>query len=344
MPQVKLRQSILEFSTYPPVGDDDWRYAFGAARVRALETQMLPHATFQDMANAQSFENAVDMLSAGQYAVPKGAGFAGIEEVLVQMRAAARELFANLMIDESIVELFKSRDDFANLRLALRRVLTDKPVGADYSPSGNVAPEVLEHAFTEENYAVLPGYVRRAAEAATINYYQDKDIRRIDYEIDRLQALHNINEARRLDSVFLDGLFRTRVDLTNIRTLLRLKFTESEQIDVFLDGGFLEPAFYKHGLDLGYEAIGNLFFATPYQHLVEAGAGYLASNKSFLKTEGQCDRHLIGLLKSTAQITAGPQPIIAYLLMKEHEIRTIRLVLTAKKNSLDTRLILDRIA
>ncbi|GAF95855.1 unnamed protein product, partial [marine sediment metagenome] len=37
-------------------------------------------------------------------------------------------------------------------------------------------------------------------------------------------------------------------------------------------------------------------------------------------------------------ITAGPQPIIAYLLMKENEIRTVRLILTAKKNSLDTKL------
>ena len=72
-------------------------------------------------------------------------------------------------------------------------------------------------------------------------------------------------------------------------------------------------------------------------------AGYLASNKSFLKVEQQCDEHLTGFLKSTVQITAGPQPIIAYLLMKENEIRTVRLILTAKRNFLDTKLILDRL-
>jgi V/A-type H+-transporting ATPase subunit C len=48
-------------------------------------------------------------------------------------------------------------------------------------------------------------------------------------------------------------------------------------------------------------------------------------------------------LKTTIQITAGPQPIIAYLLMKENEIRTVKLILTAKKNNLDTKLLLDRI-
>jgi V/A-type H+-transporting ATPase subunit C len=49
-------------------------------------------------------------------------------------------------------------------------------------------------------------------------------------------------------------------------------------------------------------------------------------------------------LKLTVQVTAGPQPIIAFLLMKENEIRTVRLILTAKKNNLDTKLILDRIS
>jgi len=86
-----------------------------------------------------------------------------------------------------------------------------------------------------------------------------------------------------------------------------------------------------------------LFFVTPYHHVVEAGANYLNSDKSFLKVEQQCDESLTGFLKTTIQITAGPQPIIAYLLMKENEIRKVRLILTAKKNSLDTKLILDRI-
>jgi V/A-type H+-transporting ATPase subunit C len=98
-----------------------------------------------------------------------------------------------------------------------------------------------------------------------------------------------------------------------------------------------------HGIELGYEALGPLFFVTPYHRIVDAGASYLASDKSFLKVEQQCEEHLTGFLKLTIQITAGPQPIIAYLLMKENEIRTVKLILTAKKNNLDTKLIMDRI-
>jgi V/A-type H+/Na+-transporting ATPase subunit C len=347
-----VEQPVLDFYLYPPLGGDDWRYGHQTARVRVLETQMLSKSVLLDMAEAENFEQAADLLAASEYALPHSTGrltagsknFAEVENVLQFRRSAVRELFAELMIDKPIVELFRARDDFANLRLALRRTLTERPLGTDYSNEGSVSPQIFGQVFEEKNYEMFPDYVAEAAERAVLAYYQNKDIRRIDYAIDQLQAEYNLKKARRLKSIFLLGLFRIQIDLTNIRTMLRLKFTESEQRNVFLKGGYLELERLRHGLELGYEAMGPLFFVTPYCRVVEAGANYLMSNKSFLKVEQQCEEHLTGFLKSTIQITTGPQPIIAYLLMKENEIRNVRLILTAKKNFLDTKLILDRIS
>ena len=338
-------QTVLDFYTYPPVGGDDWRYTFETAQVRALEMQMLSPATLLDMANAGNFAQAADLLSATEYALPQTSrNFAEMENILLARRSAVRELFVEMIIDKPIVELFKARDDFANLRLVVRRTLTEKPLGTDYSSDGNFPPEQFEQVFEEEDYELFPDYMSEAVERAVLAYYQNKDIRRIDYAIDAVQAEYNLKSARRLKSIFLLGLFRIQLDLTNIRTMLRLKFTESEEANVFLKGGFIELQRLKSGLDLGYEAAGPLFFVTPYHRVVEAGAGYLMSDKSFLRAEQQCAEFLTGFLKSTIQITAGPQPIIAFLLMKENEIRNVRLILTAKKNNLDTKLILDRVA
>ena len=338
-------QAILDFYMYPPIGGDDWRYTFQTAQIRALETQMLSRAALLEMANAESFETVAGLLASSEYALPQGSrSFGEIEDILRARRLAVRELFADLMIDEPIVELFRTRDDFANLRLAVRRTLTEKPLGADYSDDGNVSPELFEEVFVEENYNLFPAYMAEAVEQAVLAYYQNKDIRQIDYAIDRVQAEYNLKRARQLENVFLLGLFRIQIDLTNIRTMLRLKYAESEHARVFLEGGYIELERLRNGLDVDYEALGSLFFVTPYYQIIQAGASYLASNKSFLKLEQQCDQHIIGYLKTTVQITAGPQPIVAYLLMKENEIRTVRLILTAKKNHLDTRLILDRIS
>ena len=346
MPEL-TEHAILDFYTYPPVGSDDWRYTFQTAQICALEMQMLTRATLLDMANAESFEQAADLLSGTEYALPRGGrNFAEVEEILNQRRAEVRQLFSDLMLDEPIVEHFRTRDDFANMRLAVRRTLTEKELGTDYSSDGNVQPELIEQIFSEEDEfsrPVFPDYIRQAVEQAVLAYYQNKDIRRVDYAIDSVQAQYNLRQARRLKSVFLLGFFRIQIDLTNIRTMLRLKFTESELRNTFLEGGFIELERFRHGLELGYEALGPLFFVTPYHRIVDTGANYLASNKSFLKVEQQCEEHLNGFLKSTVQITAGPQPVIAFLLLKENEIRTVRLILTARKNFLDTKLILDRL-
>ena len=345
MQNTRLEQPIIDFYTYPPIGGDDWRYTFATARVRVLESQMLSPAALSDMANAESFEQAADSLGAGEYAIPKGdRAFADVENILQLRRSEARELFADLMIDKSLVKLIRVREDFANMRLAIRRKLTEKPLGTDYSNDGNVPAELFEEIFEEENYSPLPEYMQQAIERAVLTYYQQKDIRQIDYALDSLQAQYNLREADRLNSIFLLGLFRIQIDLTNIRTMLRLKFAESQQRNVFLSGGYVEPQRFIHALDVGYEAIAPLFFATPYYEVVESGITYFVPNKSFLRVEHNCEEYLMGFLRSTLQITAGPQPVIAYLLMKENEIRKVRLILTAKKNNLDTKLILDRIA
>ncbi|UCE99702.1 MAG: V-type ATPase subunit, partial [Planctomycetota bacterium] len=219
-------QAILDFYTYPPIGGDDWRYTFETAQIRAIEMQLLSRTALLDLANAESFDAAADLLSATEYALPPGAGsLVEIDKILLLRRSALQELFELLCIDKPIVKLFKTRYDFANLRLALRRTLTERAIGTDYSNDGNVPAEQFEEAFKEENSNLFPDYMQKAAERAVLAYYQNKDIRRIDYTIDAAQAEYNLTEARRLESIFLLGLFKILIDLTNIRTMLRLKFT-----------------------------------------------------------------------------------------------------------------------
>ncbi len=344
----RAEQSYSEFYRYPSVGGDDFRYQYQTALVRVFETQMLTKGTLVDMANAEDFKQAAELLSGTEYALPAGHDSTVLEEILQLRRTAVRDLFDELIVDKPIVRLFRSRDDYSNLRLAVRRAMTDRPIGTDYSPDGNVSPKQFEQVFAEESYEVFPDYLQEATERAVLAYYQNKDIRQIDYAIDSAQSEHNLATARRIGSVFLFNLFRLQIDLTNLRTMLRLKFTGAAAAffdeRVFLKGGFLEMDRLRHALDLPYEGMGSLFFITPYYEAVEAGSSYLGTQKSFLKLEQRCDEYLLGYLRTTLEIMTGPQPIIAYLLMKEHEIRMVRLVLTAKKNHLENKLILERVS
>ncbi|MBL7106439.1 MAG: V-type ATPase subunit [Phycisphaerae bacterium] len=330
----------FHFTTYPPPGEEDWDYAFATARVKSLE-DMLTRVTLLNMANAPDYDQAAEMLSSTEYAIsPSDRAFEQVSQMLLDKRTEARNLFKSL-VEKPIADFILAREDFTNLRLALRRKLADKPIGTDYNNDGCVEAELFEHVLEEENYEPLPMHMREAIEDAVLAYYQDKDIRRIDHAIDRYEVVHGMKVAEKLGSTFILEFFRMKVDLTNIRTMLRLKFTDSDQRNVFLHGGYIEFDRLKHCIDLSYDAIAPLFYATPYFHVIESGIHYLAAKKSFLKLQSNCDKHLAGYLKSTSQLAAGPQPVIAYLLLKEAEIRNLRLILTAKINQLDKQLIID---
>jgi len=337
-------QDIIDFYRYPPIGDEDWRYTWATAQVRALETWMLSRSVFLNMDDAADFASAIELLSGTEYAMTSGPQSLGAaEKMLLERRSAVRELFVDLMLDDELVEILRAREDFTNMRLAVRRVVTERPIGTDYSDAGSIGAEQFEEIFEQEDRERFPDYLQQAVEEAILGYYQNKDIRRIDYGIDKVFSAYKLKAAARLGSVFLLSLFRTQIDLTNIRTLLRLKMAERDERNLFISGGFVEIDRFIHGLDVGYEALATLFYTTPYYGVVEAGVSYLAAEQSFLQLEKGCEDHLMGFLKTTRGITAGPQPVIAYLMMKENEIRTVRMVLTCKKNQMDTKFILDRL-
>ncbi len=341
-----LTQGFPDFVTYPPIGGQDWRYTYQTARVRALELQMLSRATLLDMAHASTYEQVMELLANSEYAVQYPLLFQNVEQHLQDRRTAIRALFADFIRNQTYVELFRTRDDFANLRLALRRVLTGKAVGTDYSPDGTLSPEQMAGVFADQDPfsgPVFPQYITRTVEEAVLAYYQDKDVTRVDAVVDRRQMSTCLQYAWKLRSPFLVGLFRMQADLANIRTMLRIKFTKAEHRQVFLEGGYIDIERFTHGLDLGLEALGPLFFVTPYHRIVDSGAHYLVTQGSFIRVEQLCDDYIAGYLNTTITIASGPQPIIAYLLAKEQEIRQVRLIVTARKNHLDTRMVLDRL-
>lgn len=336
--------NTIDFYRYPPIGEDDWNYAYATARVRALELNMLSRAMFVDMANAPSFADATEMLSSTEYAIDANADSAKLEKMLLERRTEARKLFAELIQNEEIVVFLRAREDFANMRLAVRRVVTGKKLGTDYSDDGNVPATEFEEIFEQENYERFPEYLQEGVEAAVLGYYENHDIRRIDYELDRVQAAWRIRQAQRSGSEFAVSLMRLQVDLDNLRTMMRLKMADrQEETGFFLPDGFVGIDRLKQGLETGLEAMASLFFTTPYYELLEQSIPYLRSEQSFLKLEKECEDYLKGFLKQSRSIAAGPQPVIAYFLMKEAEIRTLRMVLTGKKNGLSPQLIQDRL-
>ncbi|HAL44990.1 MAG: hypothetical protein A2Y12_10085 [Planctomycetes bacterium GWF2_42_9] len=340
---IETEQPRFDFNTYPPVGETDWGYVQAVAQVRAIEDGLFSKQFLTELANSRNFKELCDMLAGTDYPITASMTEEEIEQLLLSKRVETRKLFEQLINNEQIAILFRARVDFANLRLAIRRLVTEKPLGKDYLPQGNVAPDQFELAFEQEDYSGLPQFLQDDVEAAVLAYYKNKNVRDIDFEIERAESQFMTENAAKIGNVFLIELFRMQIDLTNIRTMMRQKLRNIDERDAYLAGGYIEISRLVQCMDVGYEALAAHFYATPYYHLVESGAAYLQKNNSFLKLEAGCDEHLLGYLKTTLYISAGIQPIIAYLLFKEHEIRMVRLVTAGNKALIKNDTMLDRI-
>jgi V/A-type H+-transporting ATPase subunit C len=343
MPEI-TEQPLFHFTTYPAIGKDDWRYIYATAEIRAIEDKLLGQVFFAELAGAKNIKDVLDMLSGTDYAVSADATESEIEQILARRRSDARKLFERLINNEKIVEFFQAPIDFANMRLAIRRLVLEKPLDDDYCDLGGVSVAQFESAFSDENYGGLPEHLQEGVEAGVLGYYKNKNIRDIDFAIDKVEADFLLSEAMGVGGVFLEELFRIQTDLLNIRTMIRMKYAESQQRNMFFDDGYIEPSRLTQCLEAGYDTIVQNFLATPYQYVVEAGAAGIQKENSFTKLEAACDAHFVGFLKTTRCITAGTQPIIAYLLLKEQEIKMMRMVLACKRAQIESKIILDRLA
>ncbi|MEN6386158.1 MAG: V-type ATPase subunit [Phycisphaerales bacterium] len=340
---IETEQPRFDFNTYPSVGEDDWNYVQAVAQIRAIEDNLFNKQFLTELANAKDFKELCDMLAGTDYAINPSMKEEEIEQLFFARRMEVRKFVEQLIDNEKISKIFKAKIDFSNLRLAIRRLVTEKPLGKDYLPQGNVEPDQFELAFEQEDYSALPQFLQDDVEAAVLAYYKNKNVRDIDIEIDKAEAEFVQEESQKIGHIFLIELFRMQTDLTNIRTMFRQKLRNIDEREAYLPGGYIEKSRLVQCIDIGFEALANHFFATPYYHLIESGAVYLQKNTSFLKLEAACDEHLFGYLKTTRYVPAGIQPVIAYLFFKEQEIRMVRLVTAGNKALIKSDTILDRI-
>jgi V/A-type H+/Na+-transporting ATPase subunit C len=339
-----------EFAQRPTFDADNWRHAFAVGAVRVLETRLLTRPFLANLAAAQDDAQLEAQLRHTDYAVESGAAGplpARLEPVLLSRRQAVRDRFDELVDDAEVIELFRSRTDFHNLRVLLRQAVAGRDFAAALVDDGAVPTATLQDIFAEERYGDLPEHLGAAVEAAIPAYFAGRDPRQIDFAVDRAQATFRLRRGRRLGSAFLVELARMTADLTNIRTACRVKWLDQEVriLDsALLPGGHVERGVFAEVLTRPWDDAGPLFGATPYADLVADGVEGLAQEASFIRLERLCDEYAAGLRRHSREVVAGVEPIVAYLLAREAEIRNVRMIVSARHSGLDANRIIDRLA
>ena len=155
----------------------------------------------------------------------------------------------------------------------------------------------------------------------------------VDTLIDHAMFAEMLATAKKSKSRFLIEVAQSAIDLANVKTLLRAARAgmRAEQIEPLLaEGGAVEPAALVPLAGLQSEALSAGFRRLPaLKGLAEGPLGDLSSLDATLNAARA------RVLKRGRAGQVGPEPVIAYVLGRETEVATLRVLLIGGLTGID---------
>jgi vacuolar-type H+-ATPase subunit C/Vma6 len=156
-----------------------------------------------------------------------------------------------------------------------------------------------------------------------------------------------VSVTHRTGYSFIQDYIRHRLDLSNLKILLRAKYSNLPRDkfeSLILQGGFLNDRLILECFDLSFAEIGEKLQATPYKELWARASDTLEERETFLDLERGIEDFLMTFLKKAKTIVFGPEPVFAYGLAKKRELRLVRLLGVGKINQIPDELLKQRIS
>lgn len=328
----------------------DTRYTYSVARIRALERKLLDRARIEMMLEAKTAQEVLKILAETDY----GSLLAEIkdvyqyEQVLGMERKRVFELLRKIAPQKEIIDIFAVRYDFHNLKVLLKAKYLGEQASELTVDAGTIDPARLEKMVAEDDWRDLPANYRQAVEAAVNGFNQSGDPQTFSFLLDAALFDILIDLAKRSGSEYLVNYFRLQIDLLNIGAFLRVKnLNKSREFldNVLLANGTVE----KRAFLLLYnelepaDALISRLSLTEYAPIVEEGARFWAKHRTTTHFEKLADNFLLDYVKSAKSVLFGVEPLLAYLIAKDIEIRVIRMIMISKLNGIPAEDIKERL-
>ncbi len=200
-----------------------------------------------------------------------------------------------------------------------------------------IPPEVMFTALRSQKTAELPPELVAAAAEASARYLQNYDVSEIDIYLDQTQAIMFSAAATNVENDFFRDFVSLRSDLANAGMLLRTRFLHSGAdylARVLLPGGKIPAARLLELYEAPVEEIVAALSTTRLASLAESVEHFAQGGEAIARFSQAQDEVLIRFVQNAKRILRGPEAIIGYLIAREMEIRTIRIIITCLRNNI----------
>jgi V/A-type H+-transporting ATPase subunit C len=315
----------------------DNQYLYAVARIRTKEGSLLNKSDLDQLMNCKNEAACLRLLA------DKGWGRTGdenAEQILSVERDKTWSLIAELVEDMSVFNTFLYGNDFHNLKAAIKQVYTNTKDEGIYINQGTISPELIIQAVKEHNFNLLAEHMRSCAEEAYQIQMHTGDSGLCDVIIDKAALETTLQKGKATGNELFAKYSELKVVVADINIAIRSCKTHKDrafmeraiaECDTLNKSELIEAAMN------GIEAIYGYLSNTMYD---DAVAALKESSSSFERwSDNLIVRHIRPQLYNPFTIS----PLAAYIIARENEIKTVRIVLSGKRNDISDNSIRERL-
>ncbi|HAN21995.1 MAG: V-type ATP synthase subunit C [Clostridiales bacterium GWF2_36_10] len=312
-------------------------YTYAVARIRSKELTLLNKSVLDQLLASNKYEDCIQIL------IDKGWGNADsqtLEQLLAYEREKTWSLMGELVDDLSVFDTFLYENDFHNLKAAIKQVYINEEVSEIYITHGTVSPEIIYKSVKEHNFSVLPLFLQTCAEEAYQVQMHTGDSQLCDVIIDKATLETIYVQGKKSGSELLAEYVELKIATADIKIALRGNKTKKNK--EFLDRAIVDCDSLDRNKLISC-ALDSLETIYGYLETTDYSDAVAEMKKSSSAFEKWCDNLIIEKIKPQKYNPFSLSPLAAYILARENEIKSVRILLSGKLNGLSEDSIRERL-
>lgn len=316
----------------------DTEFAYGVAHIRAHELSLLTNDNLESMISASNLNEAIRVLGDKGWNTESE----DFSSMLLEESEKNWNLLCECLPEEHLLDCLIIENDFHNLKTAIKTVFTGEDPQRYFVFPCVYDTHKIKEAIEKKDFSSLPECMAETAQKAYDVLTRLGSGQMADIIIDKQTMAVKLQMAEKSDSALLKNAVAMNVAAANIKIALRCLKT-GKSID-FMKKAMSDECPIIDIATLQKKALEGEDAVTSYLE----GIKEFSQAASFLKESStlfeKClDDAIMEKVKDAKYTAFGVEPIFAYYMAREAEIKNVRVILSLKRNGISSEEIRKRV-
>ncbi|MCQ2530572.1 MAG: V-type ATPase subunit [Lachnospiraceae bacterium] len=314
-------------------------FASQVAQIRAKESKLLSDNDLQKLMQSESYEECLRLL--------RDRGWGSGDDLTAEnlLRTERENLWKAMrgMCNEQEMhtfDIFRLPKDYHNFKAAIKEAYVQKEVPNIYLEGGTLPVEKIKAAAASGEFSGFSSQISGAASQAREVLFHTGDSQMCDVILDRAALFAMKQAAKESGNELLKEYAELKCVAANINIAIRA--CKAKKNMDFLQKAFAEcdsisvsalMAAATEGIDAIYAYLEKSSYADALEAIKESPAAF----------DRWCDNRIITMIRPQKYNPFTISPLAAYVVAKENEIKSVKIILSGKINQLPEEKVKERL-